>query len=138
MRIPRVRAKQFTGLMLFVFGAIISMVLDIIGMTSISTVSVFNSPIYLPDYAQYFLPFIFIIMGFIAGIMSKTNADAVIYGACIGQCQTLLPLVAFYFILHKGTAFEIWCRALCGLPLTACFAGVGFSVKKLVKNRKSK
>lgn len=138
MKIPRVKAKQFTSLILFISGAVISMLLDIIGITSISTISLFNSPINLPDFMQYLLPVVFMVAGFITGMLSKTNADSIIYGSCIGQCQTLLPLIVFYFILHKGSALEIWCRALCGIPLTASFAGIGFSVKKLIKNRKLK
>ncbi|MGN1456324.1 MAG: hypothetical protein ACI4XP_00065 [Acutalibacteraceae bacterium] len=138
MEIPRIKTKAFICLILFISGAIISVVLDIIGITSISTESVLNSSIHLPDFAQYLLPVVFIAAGLITGMVSKNNTDAVIYGLCVGQCQTLLPLIAFYFILHTGTDFEIWCRALCGLPLTASFAGIGFSLKSLLKNRKSK
>lgn len=138
MKIPRIKTKAFICLILFILGAIISVALDMIGITSISTEPVFSFALSMPDFAQYLLPVVFIIAGLVTGLLSKNNTDAVIYGSCIGQCQTLLPLIAFYFILHNGTDFEIWCRALCGLPVTAAFAGIGFSLKALIKSRKSK
>lgn len=138
MRMPRISSSQKISLLLFISGAMFSIVLDIIGITPFSTKSFFNSPMNISSYTCIVLPLTYIIIGAVIGIASKNTPSAAIYGACFGQCQTLLPLIAFYLITHTGTDFEIWWRALCGIPLSASFAGISFSVKALIKNFKKK
>lgn len=119
---------------LFVFGAVFCLMLDIIGIMPLAPKSVLNSPLNFSQYTIFVLPLAYIVMGIVVGIVSKTSVKASIYGASVGQCQTILPLIIYYFILHEGAGFEIWLRAFCGLPLSLSFAGIAFSVKSLLKN----
>lgn len=134
MDISRMRTNQKLSLILFVVGAGISVILDIFGVTSLSTEAIFYSTLHLQVSTFVVLPIAFAISGLIIGLLSKSTFSATIYGACFGQCQTLFPLIAFYFVLHKGTDFEIWWRALCGIPLSMAFSGAAFSAKVLLKN----
>lgn len=128
----KIRTRPKVCLILFILGAVLCIVLDILGVTSITIKSVFNSPIDLPVPSWVILPLTYIILGAVTGILSKRPYDAAFYGACLGQCQTLLPIIAFYFILHTGNEFEMFWRALCGIPLSASFAGIAFYTKRLI------
>lgn len=120
---------------LFVFGAVFCLMLDIIGIMPLAPKSVLNSSLDFSQHTVVVLPLAYIVIGIIVGLVSKTSAKATIYGASVGQCQTILPLIIYYFILHEGTGVEIWLRAFCGLPLSMSFAGIAFSIKSLLKNK---
>lgn len=130
-----IRAKPQICLLLFVTGGITCVLLDILGVNSISTVSLMNSPIDFPLPVYIMLPLTYIIIGVFIGIFSKSTYDAVIYGASVGQCQFLLPLIMYYFFLHNETYFDIWWRSLCGIVLAASFSGAAFEIKKLIKDK---
>lgn len=130
-----IRSKPQICLLLFITGGILCVLLDIIGVRSVSTESLMHSTISFPLPVYIMLPLTYIISGILIGSFSKNTYDAVIYGASFGQCQFLLPLVMYYFFFHDGTYFDIWWRALCGIVLAASFSGAAFEVKKLIKGK---
>lgn len=130
-----IRSKPKICLWLFVTGGMLCVLLDIIGVSSISTESLMHSTINFPLPVYIMLPLTYIIAGVLIGVFSKNTYDAVIYGASIGQCQFLLPLIMYYCFIHNGTYFDIWWRALCGIVLAASFSGAAFEIKKLVKSK---
>lgn len=130
MKIP----KSMNCAFLFVLGAFVSLALDILGIMPLSTVSVLGSNIHVSNLEYFVLPAVYIIGGIIIGAVSKNNGSACIYAACFGQCQTILPLIIYYFILHEGTPLDIWLRAISGMFLSVPFAGIAFSIKTLIKN----
>ncbi len=136
MRISGIRANQRNCLIFFMVGGLLCVILDVIGIGAVTPAMLFHTPVTipLPDYIA--VPTVFAIAGAILGIGTKRQPAALFYGACIGQCQFILPLILYYFILHRGTDFDAWWRAFCGLPLTTAFSGIGYSVKALLKNVK--
>lgn len=134
MKIP----KSMNCAFLFVLGAFVSLVLDILGVMPLSTVSVLGSNIHVSNLEYFALPAVYIVGGIIIGLVSKSNGASCIYAACFGQCQTILPLIIYYFILHEGAPLDIWLRAISGMFLSVPFAGIAFSIKTLIKNNHKK
>lgn len=127
-------AKPLNCALIFFLGAFVSLVLDILGVMPLSTVSVLGSDIHVSSIDYFILPATYIVGGIIIGLVSKSNGSSCIYAACFGQCQTILPLIIYYLVLHKGTPMDIWLRAVSGVFLSVPFAGIAFSIKTLVKN----
>lgn len=130
-----IRAKPQMCLILFIIGGIACVILDLLGVSSISDETLLRSSVEFPLPAQVMLPVTYIALGAVIGLFSGRLTDAAIYGACLGQCQFILPIVIYYLFLHSGTAFEIWWRALCGPVLALSFAGISFSIKNLLKGK---
>lgn len=134
MKIP----KPLNCALLFFLGAFISLALDILGLMPFSVVSVLGSNIHVSGLEYFALPAVYIVGGIIIGAISKNNGSACIYAASFGQCQTILPLIIYYFILHEGAPLDIWLRAVSGMLLSVPFAGIAFSIKTLIKNNAPK
>lgn len=133
-RIRRIGTKPKTGLILFISGAIVCIMLDLIGVTSITTESVFNTPIECSVPSFIILPAVYILLGIIIGLTAKNPYNAAFYGACIGQCQMLFPIIAF-LVLHTGHGFDVLWRSICGLPLSTSFSGIAFWLRKLISKK---
>ena len=134
MKIRTIGTKSRTGLILFLSGALICITLDLIGVTSITVQSVFDTPIVCPIPSYIMLPFTYLFLGVIVGLISKNGYNAAFYGACIGQCQMLFPIIAC-FIMQTGSSFDVLWRSLCGLPLSTSFSGIAFYLKKLITKK---
>lgn len=134
--------KSTTCAIFFVLGAAISLVLDFFGFTPLANVSGFNSPIQLFNGAVFLVPVIFLICGILIGLFTKkSKISAIIYAACLGQCQTILPPILFYFVFNAqlGTFFEVVLRSFCGIVMTVPSAAMVFEMKvfqEFKKNRK--
>lgn len=136
MRISGIRANQRNCLIFFMVGGILCVILDVIGIGAVTPAMLFHTSVTISLTEYIAVPVVFAIAGAVMGIGTKRQPAALFYGACIGQCQFLLPLILYYLILHSGSDFDAWWRALCGLPLTTAFAGIGYSIKTLLKNVK--
>lgn len=130
----QINASPRMCLMLAATGGMLCVMMDILGITSISDKLVLNSTVEFPFPVYIVLPFVSVVSAIIVGISCRKNGTAPIYGASIGQFQFFLPLIYHYIIDHSGSDFSIWWRALCGIPLTAAFSGIAFSIKILIKD----
>ncbi len=133
--LSEIRTKPQMCLIFFIIGGIVCVILDLLGVSSISDKTLLRSSVEFPLPVQIIIPVIYIAFGIMIGLFSICAADAAIYGACVGQCQFLLPIVIHYLFLHNGSDFDIWWRALCGPILALSFAGAVFNIKKLLKGR---
>lgn len=138
MQYYNLKTSQRFSLILFISGGLLSVILDLLGIGSVTPQAVFNTPVNIPVPDFIAVPAVFAAAGIIVGLVSKTQAAAVIYGIAAGQCQFFLPLIVYLFILHSGTPFDVMWRSLCGLPLTTAFSGIAFSIKTLVGNSNKK
>lgn len=130
MRVWNYNAKN-CGIFFFA-GIAVSLLLDLLGATPLSTVSLLGSKIDILSF--WFVPIVFTVVGIFIGIFTKQNVWALVYAACFGQLQMWVTIVVYYFITHEGTPLDIWLRALCGIFLCVPFAGIAFSIKTLIKN----
>lgn len=134
MKVRRYNSKN-SGIFFFA-GVAVSLLLDLLGATPLSTISLLGSGINILGF--WFVPIVFAVVGIFIGIFTKENIWALVYAACFGQLQMWLPIVIYYFITHEGTPLDIWLRALSGILICVPFAGISFSVKTLIKNSRNK
>lgn len=118
----------------FFSGVAASFLLDLLGATPLSTVSLFGSGISILNF--WFVPLVFAVVGIFIGVFTKQSIWALIYSACFGQLQMWLSIIIYYFIAHEGNPMDIWLRALCGILPCVIFAGISSSIKDLVKNNR--
>ena len=126
-------ADQKKCLILFAAGGLYCVLLDLIGVGSAVSARLFRTPMDFPLPDVIVLPLFYTAAGIIVGLLAKRVFEALSFGACFGQCQFLLPLILYYFILHSGMKEQAWARAVCGIPLTPIFAWGSFSVKDSIK-----
>lgn len=129
MKVRRYNSKN-CGIFFFA-GIAASLLLDLLGATPLSTVSVLGSEINILNF--WFVPIIFAVIGVFIGIFTKQSVWASVYAACFGQLQMWLPIVIYYFITHEGTPLDIWLRALGGIVPCVIFAGISSSIKTLIQ-----
>lgn len=129
MKVRRYNSRN-CGIFFFA-GIATSLLLDLLGATPLSTVSVLGSEINILNF--WFVPIIFAVIGVFIGIFAKQSMWASVYAACFGQLQMWLPIVIYYFITHEGTPLDIWLRALGGILPCVIFAGISSSIKTLIQ-----
>ena len=132
MRVRRYNARN-CGIFFFA-GVATSLLLDLLGATPLSTVSLFGFGMNFLSF--WFVPIVFAIVGVFIGIFSKQSIWALTYSACFGQLQMWLSIIVYYFLAHEGTPFDIWLRAFCGVIPCVMFAGISSSIKDLIKANK--
>lgn len=136
MRLP----NSTTCAMFFVLGAAISLTLDFFGFTPLANVSGFDSPIQLFNGAVFLVPVIFLICGILIGFFTKkSKLSAIIYAACLGQCQTILPPILYFFVFNaqQGSFFEVVLRSLCGIVMTVPSAAIVYDIKAMSRKKKN-
>ena len=127
-----IRTKPQICLALFAAGGVVCVVMELLGICVLSDHVLISGVNALSLPAPLMLMLVYGVFGAVIGLLSKSVIDAVVYGACLGQCQLLLPLILYYAFLHSGTPFDIWSRALCGIIFSLSMAGAFFSLKKLI------
>ena len=136
MELPRIILKRKAALALFIMGAVFCVLPEIFGISAVAAKPFLRPLTEIPVPDKVFLPLLFGIPAVITGLFTKRTYNAAIYGACIGQCQFLLPFLLYFLMTPDGDALEIVWRMCCGLPLTASLAGAAYSVKTLIINNK--
>lgn len=133
----KIKARPAICLLLFATGAILCLLLDFLGIPSVSSEPILNSPIHLSLPVWLMLPLTYALAGIVIGLLSRSSLNAAIYGACIGQCQLIIPLVAHYAVLHTSSDLDAWWKALCGIVFALSFAGLSASLRQLLHKTKS-
>ncbi len=138
MGLPRIKLKRNLALALFILGAAFCVLPELAGIGMVSAKPFIKSIVDIPLPDMALVPLLYCIPSVIIGLCTKRNYNAAIYGACLGQCQLLLPFILFFLLTPDGDALEALWRIFCGIPLTASIAGAVYSVKKLLLSKKSK
>ena len=125
--IYKIKARAPICLLLFALGGICCLALDLLGIPSISTEPLLNSPLHIPIPVWAGLIAAYSAAGLVIGFLCKNRLTAVIYGACFSQCQFLLPL-----IFHSGTFAEVIGRSVLIPVITICLAGGAASIRLIV------
>lgn len=133
-----IRTKPQICLALFAAGGALCVVMELLGFNVLSDHVLINGVNAASLPVPLILMIVYGVSGAVIGLLSKSVIDAAVYGACLGQCQLLLPLILYYAVLHSGTVLDIWVRALCGIFLSFSMAGAFFSIKKLIRKGSDK
>lgn len=137
MRLP----KSTTCAVFFLLGGAISLILDFFGFTPLSTVSGFNSTIQLFDGAVFLVPVVFLICGILIGLFTKrSELSAILYAACLSQCQTILPPILYFFVFNtqQGSLLDVLLRMFSGIVMTVPSAVLVYDMKTLSRIKKKK
>ncbi len=130
MKLPIIILNRKLCLALFAVGALLCLALELCGVAAATPRMLFGRTADFPVPDAAIVAAVYAAAAVVTGAMSKrSTVNAVIYGACLGQCQLLLPMILTVTLYRADSADVLW-RSLCGMPLTACAAGAVFSVKK--------
>lgn len=133
-----IRTKPQICLALFAAGGVLCVVMELLGLNVLSDHVLISGANAMSLPVPLTLMLVYGVFGAVIGMLSKSVIDAAVYGACLGQCQLLLPIILYYAFLHSSTPFDIWVRALCGILLSLSMAGAFFSIKKLIRKGSDK
>lgn len=128
----KIKARPWICLLLFAAGAALCLLLDLCGVPSISTEPILQRSFTVSVSAWLIVPACYAAAGIIIGALSKDTIRALIYGAALGQCQFLIPLIAFYGFHLGGEAADIWWRAICGTLCAVTFAGIASAIRQAI------
>lgn len=128
----KIKARPQICLLLFAAGAALCLMLDLCGVPSVSAEPILQKSFTSELPAWIIVPGAYAAGGTVIGALSKDTIRALIYGAALGQCQFLIPLIAFYGLHLGGEVTDIWWRALCGTVCAVVFSGIVSAIKQAV------
>ena len=138
MQISRIHANQKKTLVFFIIGAALCVLLEFIGVNSLSVeelvTPLFDIP--LPDIIAIFI--VYTILGISAGIASRIKYESVFLGLSAGQCQFLLPVIIYFITKQSSDVFMLCVCSLVGIPYVACISFMIFGIKYFFKHKKRK
>ncbi len=136
MQLPRIIVNRKAALILFIIGLMLCVLPELIGVSAVAAKPFLHSLTEIPVPDMLVLPLIFGIPAAMIGFCTKRKYNAAIYGACLGQCQFLLPFILYFLLTPDADALEVFWRMCCGMPLTASVAGAVYTLRQLKISKK--